>query len=130
MRGDVRRSASVKWITKGGTTGQELESALNIAANVANADKPSQGVTRSCGNLPSEFEGDRKLFICYQPRESMGPANGVYEGCKVWSDICVEGRVVFVRVGVIILAVVRSGGAGEIIGALGMNKVDLVKVGI
>jgi hypothetical protein len=58
----------------------------------------------------------------------MGPADGIHQGCKVWSDIRVEGRMVFVRVGVIVLTAVRSIAAGKIIRALGMNKVDLVKV--
>jgi hypothetical protein len=42
----------------------------------------------------------------------------------------VEGRVVFGRVAVIILATECSITAGEIIRALGMNKVDLAEVGL
>jgi hypothetical protein len=107
---------------------QELEPALDVAANIANTDEPSQGITRNRGDFPSEFEGYRKLFIGYQPRVSMGPANSVHQGSKVWSDIRVEGRMVFVGVRVIILPAKRPIAAGKIIGALGVNKVDLAKV--
>ena len=108
--------------------GQELESALDVAADVANADKPSQRVTGNRGDLPSKFKGDRKLFVGYQPREFMRPTNGVHQGCKIWSDIRVEGRMIFTRVGVIVLPAVRSIATGKIIRALCMNKVDLVKI--
>lgn len=108
--------------------GQELQSALNVAADISNTDKPPQGITRNRSDLPSEFEGDQKLLIGYQPRVSMGPANGINQSCEVWSDIRVEGRVVFGRVTVIILAAVRSIPAGKIIRVLGMNKVDLAEV--
>ena len=108
--------------------GQELESASDITADVANADKPSQGVTRQRGDLPSEFKGDRKLLIGYQPREPMRPADGIHQGSEVWSNTRVEGRMVFVGVGVIVLAAVCPVMTGKIIGALGMNKVDLMKV--
>lgn len=50
---------------------QELKSALDITADVSSADEPSQGVTKNGGNPSREFEGNRKLFIGYQPRESM-----------------------------------------------------------
>ena len=107
---------------------QELESTLDVAADVTNVDKSSQGVTRNRGDLPSEFESDRKLCVGYQPRESMRPANGIHQGCEIWSDIRMEGRVVFVRVGIIVLTGVRPITTGEIVRALGMNKVDLMKV--
>jgi len=70
--------------------GQELESALDVATDVANADKPSQGVTKNRGDVPGELEGDQKLFIGYQPREFARPADGVHQSRKVWSDIRVE----------------------------------------
>lgn len=108
--------------------GQELESALDIAGYVANANKPSQGIARHCGNLPSKFEGDRKLFVSYQPGEFVRPANGIDQGCKVRSDIRIEGRMVFVRVGIIVLPAVRSIATGKIIRVLGMNEINLVKV--
>jgi len=108
--------------------GQELESPLDIATDVTNADKPSQGVARNRGDLPGELEGDQKLFIAYQPREFARPTDGVHQGRKVWSDILVEGRMVFVGVGVIILTAVRSIATGKIIRALGMNEVDPMKV--
>ena len=108
--------------------GEELESTLDITADVADTDKPSQGVTRNRGDLPSKFEGDRKLFISYQPGESMSPANGIHQGCEVWSDIRVEGRMVFVRVGIIIFTAIRPIATCKIVRALGMDKVNLVKV--
>ena len=70
------------------------------------------------------------MFISYQPRESIRPANGINQGCEVWGDIRVEGRMVFVRVGVIVLAAVRSVTTGKIIRAFGMNKVDPTEVRI
>jgi hypothetical protein len=102
---------------------------LNIAADISDADKPSQGVTRSGGDPPSEFEGNWKLLIGYQPRVSLRPANSINQSCEVRGDIRVEGRVVFGRVAVIILAIECFITAGEIIRALGMNKVDLAEVG-
>ena len=58
----------------------------------------------------------------------MGPADGIHHGCEVWSNIRVERRMVFMRVGVIVLAGVRPIAAGKILGALGMNEVDPMKV--
>lgn len=58
----------------------------------------------------------------------MGPANSIDQGCKVRCDVLVEGRMVFVGVGIIVLAAVRSIATGKVIRPLGMNKVDLVKV--
>ena len=58
----------------------------------------------------------------------MRPTNGVHQGSKVWGDIRVEGRMVFVRVSVIVLPVVRSIATGKIIRALSVNEVNLVKV--
>lgn len=110
--------------------GKELESASDVTADVANTNKSSQGVTGKRGDLPSEFEGDRKLFIGYQPRKPMRPANGINKGSEVRSDTRVEGRVVFVRIGVIVLTAVCSITTGQIIGALGMNEVDPTKVRI
>jgi len=107
---------------------QEFEPALDIAADIANADEPSRGVTENRGDLPSKLEGYWELFIGYQPRVFVRPANGVHQGSEVRSNIRMEGRTVFVRVGVIVLSAVRSIATGEIIRALGMNKVDLVKV--
>jgi len=108
--------------------GQELEPALDIAADIANADEPSQGVTKHGGDLPSKLEGYRKLFIGYQPRVFVRPANGVHQGSEVWSNIHMERRTVFVRVGVIVLPAIRPIATSKIIRALGMNKVDLVEV--
>lgn len=108
--------------------GQELEPALDIAADIPNADEPSRGVTESRGDLPSKLEGYWELFIGYQPRVFVRPANGIHQGSEVRSNIRMEGRTVFARVGVIVPPVVRSVAPGEIIRALGMNKVDLVKV--
>ena len=108
--------------------GQELEPALDITADIANADEPSRGVTKNRGDLPSKLEGYRELFIGYQPRVFVRPANGIHQGSEVRSNILMEGREVFVRVGVIVLPAVRSIATGEIISALGMNKVDLAKV--
>jgi hypothetical protein len=56
------------------------------------------------------------------------PANGINQGSEVWSNIRMKGRMVFVRVGVIVLPAIRSIGTGKIIRALGMDKVDLVEV--
>ena len=63
VRGEVCRPAGVRWVAEGGGVCQELESALDITADVANADKPSQRVTRDDSDLPSKFEGYRQLFI-------------------------------------------------------------------
>ena len=60
----------------------------------------------------------------------MRPANGIDQGSEVWSNTRVKGRMVFVRVGVIILPAVRSVVTGKIIRALGMNKVEPTKVRI
>lgn len=57
----------------------------------------------------------------------MRPTNGVHQGCKIWNDIRVGGRMIFARVGVIVLPAVRSIAAGKVIGALCVNKVDFVK---
>ena len=130
MRRDIRRPAGIKWVAEGGGVGQELEPALDITANIANTDEPSQGVTRNRGDLPGELEGHWKLFIGYQPRISMGPAHSIHQGSKVWSNIRVEGRMVFVRACVIILPAIRPIAAGKIVRALGMNEVDFVKVRI
>jgi hypothetical protein len=130
VRGKIRWPTSVKRIAEGGAVRQELEPALDITADVSYTDKPPKGITGNRGNLPSKFKGDRKLFVGDQPRESVRPSNSVHQGCEVWRDICVEGRVIFGRVGVVILAAVCTIDAGEVIGTLDTNKVDLVKVGI
>ena len=108
--------------------GQKLESALDITTYIANTNKPSQGIARYHGDLPSKFESDRELFVGYQPREFVRPANGIDQGCEVRGDIRMEGRMVFVRVGIVVLPAVRSIVTGKIIRTLGMNKVNLVKV--
>ena len=60
----------------------------------------------------------------------MRPANGIHQGCEIWGDVHVERRTVLMRVGVIVFTAVRSVTAGKIVGALGVNKVDFVKVRI
>ena len=60
----------------------------------------------------------------------MRPANGIDQGSEVWSNTRVKGRMVFVRVGVIVLAAVCPIITSKIIRALGMNKVDPTKVRI
>ena len=59
MRGEICWSGGVKWVAESGAMSQELKSALDVTADVSNADEPPQGVTRNCGDLSSEFEGNR-----------------------------------------------------------------------
>jgi hypothetical protein len=128
MRRKIRRSANVKRIAEGGTVGQELEATLDITTDVANANKPPQGVTRNRCDFPRELESGWKLFIGYQPREPVRPANSIHQGCEVWSDIRVEGRMIFVGIGVIILTAVWAIATGKMIRTLDVSQVDLVKV--
>jgi len=101
---------------------------LDIATDISDADEPSQRITGNSGNFPSDFESDGKLLIRYQPRVSVRPTDGIDQSCEVWGNTGVEGRTIFGRVTVIILAAVGSILAGEIISALRVNEVDLVKI--
>ena len=108
--------------------GQELKSALDIATDISNADEPSKRIAGNSGDLPSDFESDGKLFIGYQPRVSVRPTDGIDQSCEVWSNSGMEGRTIFGRITVIIIAAVGSIVAGKIIGALCVNEVDLVEI--